>query len=103
MSEFESPQATPKAFNAAAMIGGIAIAICAGAIANVIAGVMAIGAPNGFLGFLIGVVPGGLFIVWGALLMRKPSAFGTGLLIGGCIVALVGGACGAAMVGTTFH
>jgi hypothetical protein len=34
-----------------------------------------------------------------ALLRRKTTAFATGLLIGGCLVGLIGGICGASMVG----
>jgi len=103
MTEFESPQATPRTVSAGALIGGMILAIFVGAIANIIAGLIAISAGNGFLGFLIGFAPGGLFILWGALMLRRSRGFAIGLLVGGCIIALIGGACGASMVGTSFH
>lgn len=107
MTELQTPETQPspeaRPFSAGALIGGLALSLCVGAIANIIAGLIAIGASNGPLGFLVGMAPGGLFVLWGAILMRHRSAFGTGLLIGGCIIGLIGGACGASMVGTSFH
>ena len=86
-------------------IGGLLIALAAGAILNVVAGMMAISAPAKPLGFLIGAVPGALFLVPGLLFARRHSFGGMagGLCVGGCIIALIGGACGASMVGMSFH
>ena len=102
MSEFQSPQDQPRAASAGAVIGGLLLSIIVGAIGNVIAGLIAMSQSNGPLGCVIGAAPGLLFIVWGALLGGKRSSFGIGLLIGGCVIALLGGACGASMVGTSF-
>jgi len=106
MTELQTPPAATTqtaTHSTGALIGGLCIALIVGAVANIIAGVMAMAVHVGALGFLIGGVPGAIFIIWGSLLGINRSSFGKGLLIGGCIIGLIGGACGAAMVGTTFR
>jgi hypothetical protein len=44
-----------------------------------------------------------LLIIFGLLSRRSTPGFAAGLLCGGCIIGLIGGICGANMVGTTFH
>ena len=97
----QDPQ-PPKPFSAGALIGGLALSLIVGAIGAFIAGLISIDQKHGIIGFLIGMSPGVLFVIIGALIRRK-TGFAQGLIIGGCIIALIGGACGAAMVGTSFH
>ena len=103
----EVPQApappSPAPFNWGAFIGGLAIAIFGGGIANIILGAMSMGLHNPFFGFLLGAGAGALLIVIALLARRGMPAFAAGLLCGGCAIGLIGGICGASMVGTTFH
>lgn len=96
------PQPQPKTFSAGAMIGGVVVSLFFGAIGAFIAGMISIDKKYGAVGFLIGILPGALFIVIG-MAMRKKTGFAEGLIIGGSIIGLIGGICGAAMVGTSFH
>jgi hypothetical protein len=104
-SDVPSPAATPppvpapSTFNVLAMFGGLLLSIVLGAIGNVIAGLVGSDSGAKIFGFLIGIIPGVIFVVVAALLRRKTTAFATGLLIGGCLVGLIGGICGASMVG----
>jgi len=106
-SEVPSPAAdtptvpAPPSFNVLAMFGGLLLSVVLGAIGNVIAGFASADAGAKILGFLLGIVPGVIFVGLAALLRRKTTAFATGLLIGGCLVGLIGGICGASMVGFT--
>lgn len=50
---------------------------------------------NAALDLLIGLVPGAVLIVVGTQLRQK--SFGLGLIIGGCVIGLLGGACGAVL------
>ena len=93
-----STAGAPK-FNVLAMIGGLALSLALGAIGNVIAGLVGSDSGAKVFGFLIGMVPGVIFLLLAALLRRKTTAFATGLFVGGCIVGLIGGICGASMVG----
>ena len=93
------PPAVPPKFNVLAMFGGLLLSIVLGAIGNVVAGFASVSSGAKILGFLIGVVPGVIFLGLAALLRRRSTAFATGLFIGGCLVGLVGGICGSAMVG----
>ena len=106
-SEVPSPAAAPPpvpappSFNVLAMFGGLLLSVVLGAIGNVVAGLIGSDSGAKIFGFLIGVVPGVIFVGLAALLRRKTTAFATGLLIGGCLVGLIGGICGASMVGFT--
>jgi hypothetical protein len=104
-SEVPSPATTPppvpapSSFNVLAMFGGLLLSIVLGAIGNVVAGFASVSTGAKIFGFLIGIIPGVIFVGVAALLRRKTTAFATGLLIGGCLVGLIGGICGASMVG----
>ncbi len=104
-SEVPSPEAAPPAalappkFNVLAMFGGLVLSVVLGAVGNVVAGLIGSDSGAKILGFLLGIVPGVIFVGLAALLRRKTTAFATGLLIGGCLVGLIGGICGASMVG----
>jgi len=95
------PQSQPRPFSVPALIGGLALSIVIGGFLNIISGLMAMSQHNHALGFAIGAIPGVLFAALAAVASKRGLA--QGLLIGGCIIALIGGACGASMVGTTFH
>jgi hypothetical protein len=91
-----TPPVPPTAFNAGLMIVGLLISLPVGAILNIIAGLAGSSTNSKPLAFLIGVIPGLVFIGISQL-VRRNKGLSTGLLIGGCIVALIGGACGAAI------
>jgi uncharacterized membrane protein YdjX (TVP38/TMEM64 family) len=76
------------------------ISLPVGGIANIIAGLMGGSTNSKPLAFLVGIIPGVIFVALSRLAPK--NGFGHGLLIGGCIVALIGGACGASMVGANF-
>lgn len=98
----DEPQPQPVVRpTAAAVIGGLAVSLLIGGCLNVIAGLIAMSQHNNVLGFAIGAIPGLLFAVPAAV--ARKTGFAQGLLIGGCIVALLGGACAASLVGTSFH
>lgn len=101
----EVPQTPPEAtsFSWGGFILGLVIALFAGAVGNVIFGAMSMGLHNSFFGFLLGAATGALFIIIALLARRSVPGFAAGLLCGGCVIALIGGICGANMVGTTFH
>jgi hypothetical protein len=90
-----------RPFSVGGLIGGLALSLCIGGGLNIIAGLIGMSTNMRLAAFGIGAVPG---ILFGLLSMAAPkNGFAQGLLIGGCIVALVGGACSASMVGTSFH
>jgi len=91
----------PRPFSVPALIGGLALSLVFGGGLNIISGLMAMSQHDKLLGFGIGAIPGVLFAALAAVASKRGLA--QGLLIGGCIIALIGGACGASMVGTTFH
>jgi hypothetical protein len=93
----------PAKFNVLAMFGGLVLSVVLGAIGNVVAGFASVSTGAKIFGFLIGIIPGVIFVGVAALLRRKTTAFATGLLIGGCLVGLIGGICGASMVGFSVH
>lgn len=95
------PQAQTRPFSVPALIGGLALSLVFGGGLNIISGVMAMSQHDHALGFAIGAIPGVLFAALAAIASRRGLA--QGLLIGGVIIALIGGMCGASMVGTTFH
>jgi hypothetical protein len=98
----QQPTATPQ-FSWPAMVGGLFLALIIGGIANIFAGLIGMSTNATLFGFLIGLVPGAIFVGLARLSWRRSAAFGTGMLIGGCIIALIGGICGASMVGTSFR
>jgi hypothetical protein len=95
------PPPAPSTISAGALIGGLLLALFLGAAGNILAGLIATSVHEKGYGFLIGLVPGVVFVLLG--LIARRSGFCKGMLIGGCIVALVGGACGASMVNMSFH
>jgi hypothetical protein len=100
----DDPGATPpppRTISPLPLIGGLLLALVLGAVGNIVAGLIAVSSGNRVAAVLIGAVPGILFIV--ASRTAPKNGFAHGLLIGGCIVALLGGACGAALVGLDFH
>jgi hypothetical protein len=90
-----------RPFSVPGLIGGLALSLVVGGGLNIIAGLIGMATNMRPTAFLIGALPG---IIFAVLSIPAPkTGFSQGLLIGGCIVALIGGACGASMVGTTFH
>ena len=87
----------PPAFSWVSFIGGLLLALFLGAFANIFSGLagMASGAKASAL--LIGALPGAIFALLS--LPASKNGFSQGLLVGGCIIALIGGICGAMMVG----
>jgi|GEM_PF-1973599 len=96
------PPEPPQTFSAAALIGGLFSSLFLGAIGAFFAGLMAMSTGNKVLSFFIGLAPGAIFVITGVLMKRK-LGFAQGLIIGGCIIGLIGGICGSAMVGTSFR
>src|SRR5438034_10553298 len=90
------PPAPPTAFNPGLMIVGLLISLPVGGILNIIAGLAGSSTNSKPLAFLIGIIPGLLFVGISQL-VRRNKGLSTGFLIGGCIVALIGGACGVAV------
>lgn len=80
-------------------IGGLVLALFFGAVGNVIAGLFAINSGSHGAGMLLGLIPGTVLLLAAFLLQRRSRSFSLGLLTGACVVALVGGLCGWAMVG----
>ena len=102
-TEVPPPQPQPqRSFSVAGLLGGLLVAIIFGAIAAFFAGMVGMSTNSHPLAFLIGLLPGAIFVIIGALL-RKKDGFAQGLIIGGCIIGLIGGICGQAMVGMSFR
>lgn len=100
----ETPPAVRPPFSAAAFIGGLFLTLFTGAIGNVLAGMVAMSFHTGAAGAATGALPGILFVALGLALQRRNSpGFGLGLVVGGAIIALIGGACAAGLVGANFH
>jgi uncharacterized membrane protein YdjX (TVP38/TMEM64 family) len=98
------PPRPPRTISAGPLIGGLLLSLFVGAIANLLSGLIGMSTGNKVYALLIGAIPGVFFIV--ASRAARANGFAQGLLIGGCIVALIGGACGASMVSTAsngFH
>jgi hypothetical protein len=87
-------------FSTPALLTGLAVSILVGGFLNLFSALGAL-TNNAVIAFVIGTIPGALFIA--ASRSATKNGFAQGLLIGGCIVALIGGACGASLVRTTFH
>ena len=90
-----------RTFSVGGLLGGLALSFLIGAFGAFVAGFAGMSTNSHPLAFLIGGIPGGIFVVVGAILPK--TGFAQGLIIGGSIICLIGGACGAAMVGTSFH
>jgi hypothetical protein len=103
MTEDQTTPAASVPFSLLAWIGGFLAALCVGAIGNVVAGAIGMSLQNHFAGGFFGVMPGLVFVVIGWSMKRQSPSFAGGLIVGGCVIALVGGACGAALTGATFH
>ncbi|MCU1229197.1 MAG: hypothetical protein JWO97_2081 [Acidobacteria bacterium] len=90
----EEQTTTPVPFSLLAWIGGFLAALCVGAIGNVIAGLAGMSVRNGFAGGVFGLIPGLVFVAIGWSTRRQSPSLSGGLIVAGCIVALVGGTCG---------
>ena len=102
MTEEIQPQpAPPPPFAWGFWLLGLLLTLVVGGILNVIAGAMAMSTKQSVLGFLIGVIPGVLAVLLS--LINRKSAFAKGVLCAGCVLALIGGICGAGMSNTTFR
>ena len=76
-------------------------ALLLGGVANIFSGLMGMATGAQAAALLIGAIPGALFALLS--IPASKNGFGQGLLVGGCIIGLLGGICGAMMVGTSFH
>jgi len=85
-------------FSGGRFILGLIVALFVGAIADFFAGLTAASVKIQPLGFVIGAVPG---LILGAigLWRRRRGGFGEGLLVGACVILLIGSLCGGAMGG----
>lgn len=94
----------PRPFSAGYLIAGLVLSLGLGCILNVIFDLMGSSTNSKPLAALVGIIPGLLFAGWGLLVKRGNNiGFASGLLVGGCIVALIGGACGAAITPFNIH
>jgi hypothetical protein len=93
--EPEEPFSTP------ALLTGLALALIVGGMLNIFVDAIAVVTNNAGIAFLIGTIPGILFAVSSRYATR--NGYAQGLLIGGGIVALIGGACGAGFVTHAVH
>ena len=80
---------------------GMLLTLCVGAILNVVAGMIALSVKGGVPGFFIGLAPGAIAI--GLAMLKRRSAFAHGVIVAGCIIALIGGICGASMTSMDFR
>ena len=81
-------------------LSGLFVTLTVGGFLNIIAGLIAMSTKPAIVSFLIGAVPGAIAI--GLAMIRRRSAFAQGVLVAGCIIALIGGICGAGISGTDF-
>jgi predicted lipid-binding transport protein (Tim44 family) len=100
MTTEPTPATPPPAFRWGPFIGGLACSLGLGMIFNLIAGLIGLSIGIRVLGAVIGFIPGVVFIV---LSFPAKHSFRQGLLVGGCIVALIGGVCGGLIVGNSYH
>jgi hypothetical protein len=95
----EAPaQTQPQPFSAGRFILGLFIALFVGCLADFGAGLVAMSIGIQPLGFVIGAVPG-LVMAGIGLLRRGRGGLGEGLLVGGCVILLIGSLCGGAVGG----
>ena len=95
------PQPAPSPFNGGLLILGLLLSLFVGGIGNIFFDLMGGSLKERPLAFLVGIIPGVTFML--LFYAARRNGFGHGMLIGGCIIALIGGACGASMVGMSFH
>ena len=105
MSEGPAPPPPPTTplFNWLGFILGLFIAAVCGGFGNIFLGVIAMDLHSPVLAFLLCITGGALLVIFGVLSRRSTPGFAAGLICGGCVIGLLGGICGANMIGTTFH
>lgn len=97
-----TPEPQPqRTFSTAALAGGLFVSLFFGAIGAFIAGLIAGSTNNHVAAFFIGLIPGAIFVAIGAAIRKH--GFAQGLIIGGCVIGLIGGICGSSMVGMSFR
>lgn len=94
--EQQSPALRNVPFSGARFAGGLFLGLFAGALGAFFAGLMSASVKMAAIGWLIGGAPGLILAAIGYW-RRGRGGFGEGLLIGACILALIGGICGQAM------
>ena len=87
-----------------AVIGGLLVALFTGVIVGTIGGILGAAAGSGAGSRVLGAVAGmlaadGLYVLIAIALHRRNPSFASGLLVGGCIVGLLAGACDWVMIG----
>jgi hypothetical protein len=92
-----------RPFSWGVWIGGLFLAIIIGAVGNVLAGLMAIGMHQRTAGFAIGAAPGAILLALSAAIYGRVRSLALGMMCGATLILLIGGACGASMIGTSFH
>lgn len=90
-------------FSWLAFMAGLVFSLAAGLVLNLVSGILGMATGVPLLALLVGAIPGVIFALIGSYQRITSPGLGTGLLVGGCIVALIGGACGAATLGTRFQ
>ena len=88
-------------FSIPALVTGMAVSLVFGGILSIFADMIGTLTNNAGIALLVGAIPGVLFML--ASRSATKNGFAQGLLIGGSIVALIGGACGAAFVTGGLH
>jgi hypothetical protein len=91
----------PPPFSWLSFIGGLVFALIVGGFANIFSGLAGMATGMKLVALFIGAIPGAIFALLS--IPASKNGFSQGLLVGGCIVGLIGGICGAGMVGTSFH
>lgn len=97
----EPPPPPPARFSAGLFIVGLMVSLLGGGVANIFSGLLGMATNMRVTAFLVGAIPGTLCML--VFLAARRNGLGHGMLVGGAIIALVGGVCGASMVGTSFH
>ena len=97
----EPVEKPPVDFSGWRLFFALLVSLFFGGIANIISGLVAGDSHNRVLAFFIGAIPGALFML--ASLAASRNGWRQGFMIGGCIILLIGGACGVSMVGMSFH
>ena len=84
-------------------MSGFFLSLLVGGFLNIVFSMTGASTNETIAAFLIGAIPGAIFILlWRVLRGRNPE-LASGMLVGGCVIALIGGACGASMVGMGMH
>src|SRR5947209_1213076 len=91
------PAAPAPVFRWGLFIGGMLLALVVGGFLNIFSGLVGMSSGAKTAALVIGAMPGAIFVLL-SLTVRK-NGFAQGLLVGGCIIGLLGGICGAMMVG----